>query len=251
MQGPFVLTCLITALLCFQLNSAQADNFTFATSDYPPFQYLEDDQAKGFKLEILREAFARAGHTLTVEFFLWSRVLKHVEKGRADFTTGQWHKSRAEYAGYSEVALFDTVISLFGLKGRTLSYSGNITELSRYSIITVDRFSYGSEFNQALKDNTLENIVSAPNTSSAVKMLKFGRADLLISNRHVAISAIQQLGYADDIQELTPPISTNPSYILYTKTKDLGPLRQQIDAALVEMANDGTLKRLNRFLLTP
>ncbi len=229
------------------LSIGHAENYKFATSVYPPFQYLEDGKPKGYKLDILNEAFKRAGHTYEIEFLPWARVLKYIENGNVDFTTGEWKRSRTDYANYSEVPLFNSTISLFTNKDRNIAYAGDLTRLKDYAIITVNKYSYGRSFNKAIDEGILTNIYSTPTPESSVAMLQYGRGDILISNRHLAIAIARNAGHADNLLELTPPISINPTHIIYSKEKDLRRLARQIDQALQSMIDDGTMATLNNY----
>lgn len=237
----------IIITIIFSAATSNAENYKFVTSIYPPFQYLEDGKPKGFKLDILREAFSRAGHTFEVDFLPWARVLKYIELGKADFTTGEWQKDRTEYATFSEIPLFNSTISLFTKKGSNIAYADDISALEKYAFITVNKYTYGRNFNNAIENGILTNIYSAPDSNSAVAMLHNNRGDILISNRHVAIAVARHANIEGSLVELTPPISISPTHVIYTKERDLRRLSRLIDKALLDMTADGTMERLNNY----
>jgi polar amino acid transport system substrate-binding protein len=225
----------------------RAEEFSLVTLQYPPYEYQdsEEGQVKGIATEIVRQAFARMGHTVKIRVLPWPRVLWMVEHGEADgFFTTYRTPERESWADYSNENLMPQVTSLFVQKGSGISYSGNLADLAAEPIGVVMSVSYGKKFDQAVQDRVLPHVLASIDGETNFRQLLTGRLRIVASNRLGARYILKRMGRAGDVEELAPPLESPASFLAFSKRKNLKTLRDAFDAALRQMKADGTWARL-------
>ena len=68
-------------LILFSLRS-EANSLNVVTTDFPPFQYSENEKVKGITTEIVENIIANAGFEAKIRSYPWARALKLAEKER-------------------------------------------------------------------------------------------------------------------------------------------------------------------------
>jgi polar amino acid transport system substrate-binding protein len=81
----------------------------------------------------------------------------------------------------------------------------------------------------------LGNVGRTDSAENNLQMLVHGRVDLIPSYRYVALDAAIRLDSLSKIKELSPPIESMPSYLAFTKVRDLSRLSDDFDSALASM----------------
>ncbi|AZZ91840.1 transporter substrate-binding domain-containing protein [Hahella sp. KA22] len=219
----------------------KAETVELVTLQYPPYQYQEEDEVQGLVVNIVNEAFRRVGMDTNIRLNAWPRSLEMVRSGQADaIFTAYKTPEREEFLHYSNVVLMPQEIVLFAKKDSNISFNGDLTALANVKIGVVRDISYGSTFDEARKNGMFKQISETTNLEQSVKKLESGRIDLLISNKYTALAMFKNLGFAGQFKELTPSIQSVPSYIAFSKKKDLAGLRDKFDGALKEMMSDGS-----------
>jgi polar amino acid transport system substrate-binding protein len=64
--------------------TSAADSLQLVTDRLPPFENLDDDNAPGFSIEVLRQVFAAMGQDASFESFPWDRSWRMVYRGERD-----------------------------------------------------------------------------------------------------------------------------------------------------------------------
>ena len=75
------------------------------------------------------------------------------------------------------------------------------------------------------------------------KLLK-GRFDVLVSNKYGALDILKKMGKSDRVEELSPEIQSVPSYIAFSKKRNLSAIRDQFDSVFAAMKKDGTYDQI-------
>jgi polar amino acid transport system substrate-binding protein len=238
---------LLTLLMMLLGSFLRAEDYLLLTLQYPPYEYQETEkgEVKGLAVEVVRQAFARMGHTVTIKLLPWPRVLWMVENGHADgFFTTYHVPEREQWADYSTEELAPQVTSLFVKKGSRISYRGDLNQLAGEPIGVVMKVSYGEKFDRAVKDKVLTRVLESVDGETNFRQLFAGRLNVVASNRLGAQFILGQMGKIDEVEELAPPLENVPSYIAFSKAKNLKPLRDRFDQVLRQMKADGTWARI-------
>ncbi len=73
---------LIIILYLFISVTAQSNTLQVATTEYPPFQYTDNEQIKGFNTSIVEKVIKNAGYKPDIKSYPWARALKLAKKER-------------------------------------------------------------------------------------------------------------------------------------------------------------------------
>lgn len=226
---------------------ARGEEYRFLALEYPPYAYqdLAGGPVKGVAADLVREAFRRMGHTVQVEILPWPRVLASVKGGSADgfFTTFRVPEREA-WADFSREELVPQVTSLFVRKGSGFAFSGDLSRLSGRTFGVVAQVSYGARFDRAVASGVLKEVLESADGEANFRQLLAGRVQVAASNRLGARFILRRLGRAEDVEELQPPLESVPSYLAFTRQRNLAALRDRFDRILRRMKADGTWARI-------
>lgn len=226
-----------------------ASTHTFAlelvTLQYPPYEFLDDGEVQGVAVEIVQEVFKRMKVPIKITLYPWDQSLAMIQKGEADaiFTIFKTPEREA-YADYSHEILIPQVVSLFVTKDSHIVFDGDLNKLSTFTFGVVRTVSYGSIFDDAVKNGVIRNIETSETGEENMKKLLQGRFDILVSNRYGALAIVKKMNNMDHIKELKPAIQSVPSYIAFSKKRFLTSLRDQFDSILRNMKDDGTYENI-------
>lgn len=85
MKNLFSLSCLLGLLLCGCEQKKNDHVLRFATSgDYPPFEFFEKEELKGFDVDVARLVAKELGKEVEFENMQYSSVLKSLQTGDVD-----------------------------------------------------------------------------------------------------------------------------------------------------------------------
>jgi len=211
------------------------------TLQYPPYEYEEDGEIKGIAVEIIREGFSRLGYDVCITLYPWTRALNMVKNGDADgIFTAYKTDERLEFADYSNEVLIQQSVSLFVIQGSNIKFDGDLDNVRKYSFGVVRDVSYGEKFDTMFKNNEFAYEETNTGESNLQKLIN-GRFDILISNTFGALSIIKKEHISDQVVELKPVVESVPSYIAFSKKRNLTDLRDEFDEILIVMKNDGTI----------
>jgi polar amino acid transport system substrate-binding protein len=224
---------------------ARADQYHFATFDFPPFEHEQDGKVQGMGVELVTEAMKRLGHTVDIKVYPIARALEETKTGQIDGVfTAYKTPEREAYLTYSHEVLIAQAMCLFVPKDSKITYDGNLCSLGTSKIGIINKMSYGKIFDGAAKDGTLKDFEPSNDTALNIKKLLANRTDIIISSRLAALYFAKTLGVQDQIRELVPPVETVPSYLAFTRTKDMTALADSFDKEIRAMHADGTYDRI-------
>ncbi len=240
-----ILSVLIYIVIIFSTTQVAAKTLEVVTLQYPPFEYLENGKLKGVVVEIVQEVFRRMQQPINISLLPWARSIKMIENGTADaiFTIYKTPE-REVFADYSQEILMPQVVSFFVLKDSPVTFDGDLAKLSNYLIGAVWKISYGEIFDEALDNKKIKTINLAYTGEINIDMLLHKRFDILVSNKYGALYVLKNKGLMDQVKELSPEIENVPSYIAFSKKRNLVSIRDKFDEILVEMKKDGTYNRI-------
>jgi polar amino acid transport system substrate-binding protein len=222
-----------------------AVKLNIVTLQYPPYAYEEAKQVKGVAVEIVTEVLNRMGLPFSITVLPWARALHQIKKGEADAIFTLFKNSEREvFADYSHEVLIPQIVSLYVKKNTTIEFSGDLRQLERYSFGLVRKVSYGDIFDLALKKKILTNIVRSNNAEQSFKMLFSNRVDIVAINKYGALDILRKTNRLKDTKKLKPDLQNIPSYIAFSKEKNLTSVRDKFDDTLKQMKEDGTYEQL-------
>ncbi len=222
-----------------------AQSLELVTLQYPPYVYQDHDEVKGIAVTVLKEAFRRIQQPVSIKLYPWARSIKMIEEGSADaIFTAYKTAERETFADFSNEVLMPQVISLFVLKDAAIPFDGDITKLAGYRFGLVRKISYGSRIDAAVSHGSLPQIDYANSGEDNLTKLLGRRFDILVSNKYGAWDILRQKAWQDKVRELHPAVEEVPSYIAFSKKRNLLAIRDKLDKALRQMKQDGSYDKL-------
>jgi polar amino acid transport system substrate-binding protein len=239
------LTLVVVVLLFLFSGSCFAQSLEFVTLQYPPYEFEDNGELKGIALEIVENAFERMNKPISIRLLPWAKAVRHIKKGKADaIFTAFKNPDRESFADFSREVLVHQTVSLFVRADSNITFDGDLKKLSSSTFGVVRKVSYGKIFDDALKKKQIKQIVVSETGEENMQKLLEGRFDILVSNRFGALHILNQMDKIDEVRELKPELESVPSYIAFSKKRNLSSLRDQFDAVLKEMKRDGTYNRI-------
>lgn len=216
------------------------------TVDYPPYEYVEDDEIKGIAVEIVMEVFKRMDKPITLREVPWARALKDLEAGEIDGAIEVFYtEERERYLDFSKEILLDEFISLFVLKDSDIGFGGDFSTLSEYTFGVRKGFSYGYKFDEAVKKGVIKNlVVQIYDSERLFNLLSTGRVDILIGDKYALPYQYSLTKERQNIKRLKPDVQANPTYIVFSKKRKLKHIRDKFDLIIREMKSDGSYNRI-------
>ncbi|MBO9426424.1 amino acid ABC transporter substrate-binding protein [Labrenzia sp. R4_1] len=236
---------LSAAFLLALILSAAATPLQLVTLQYPPYEYQDGDKVDGIVVRLLHHAFEKLGRDIEITVLPWKRAQLMAKKGQVDgiFTVYETPE-RLKYLDYSKKVLIPQTVSLWALRETEVAYDGTMESLADVSIGLVLGVSYGEKADRALKSGALKHLEYAPDSAQNIKKLLAGRTSVVIMNRYGALHHLHLQDGFERVKELTPEISSVPSYVAFSKLRNHTALRDQFDQVLETMIASGDYARI-------
>lgn len=232
-----VLTCLI--LWPHQRSALAAGAVHMAAFDYPPFYYQENGETRGIAAELVRELFNRLNMTMDIEMLPLKRALNYLEVGRKDgimilIKTPE----RQAYVEYT-----DPVMTVRGLIWSASNRPDGrvrferLEDLRAYRIGVTRGYSYGTEFDELLKNMSV-NVANSD--LSNFRMLLSHRIDVFPCNEIVARGLFKQ--HPELAERAVPSNNSFIEWDLYMGISKKSPLihrMPEINAVIAELKREG------------
>ncbi len=210
-------------------------SYTCASFDYPPLVQKEAERPAGLAVEIVESVFRNMGHSLSIKMYPVARSLEMAKAGLADCIFAVSRSDEyAPFLEYTSQSIVPQVVYFYARKGSVATFNGDISSIKRFRIGVARKLHYGPRFEQVRSDLILDE---APTIESNFKKLLAGRVDLVPSNWLTASSALSSAPLcksAKKIIRVPIPVESFPTYIAFSKSKNLASLRRQFDQTLAQ-----------------
>ncbi|MFT5295342.1 MAG: polar amino acid transport system substrate-binding protein [Colwellia sp.] len=184
---------------------------------YFPYNYEENGKIKGFTIDVLDYIEAHSKYDFEFVILPWPRALYLVEKGKVDLILTLFkNKQREKLYHFIEPSYGYEVNQLFSLTDNKFEFSGQLHQLSSFSIGTKREFSYGETFDKA------KYLTKLPVLTEEVllKLLLSERIDMAISNPYFFNKLILKYNVSNEVKAIWPYIDKTPVYLGLTKGRD-------------------------------
>ena len=230
------------------LASAAVDNITDssvvirsgAEVDYPPFSMVVDnDEADGFSVELMRAALAAMGREVTFRTGEWAKVRGWLERGEIDALPLVGRTPERE-------ALFDFTVPYMSLHG-AIVVRADETGIRDFADLRGRKVAVmkGDNAEEFLRREPRDfDILTTPTFEIALRELAEGRYDAVVTQRLVALRLIQKTGLTD-LRVLDRPIEGfRQDFCFAVKEGDRKTLAL-LNEGLAIVVADGTYRRLH------
>lgn len=219
-----------------------------ATFNYPPYIYSNLSRPPtGVAVEIVETALGRMKTPIIYKYAPFQRSLAYMEHGQADalFTIRKTPERELNYH-FSPLPLLTQDIVVFVRRDSPIHFTGNLHELSTYSIGVVQHASYGADFDKMAKSRRFDKLEIATSHEMNFRKLLANRMDIVLCSRKVGLEILKTLSSVEKVKTIGPPIGSYKSYIIFNKKTVSLKLVSDFNKNIMEMEGDGTLTHIKR-----
>lgn len=227
-----------------------ADDLVLAAADSAPTAFMKDGKPTGLLVDVVTEAFRRAGYPIKIKLMPWARCLAEAREGTVDGVFSSFKLPEREvFLSFTDVPVIVQTESFFVRSESSMTFNGDLKELKDVKIGVILDTSYGTKVDDMIKHGIWKDVAKANNVDSLVAMLVAGRFDLVPSYRHVVLNAAKKAGALDKIRELSPSVDAVPSYLAFSKKRDYAKVIDAFNKAMSDMKREKVLDAIeDRYL---
>ncbi|HLO77134.1 MAG TPA: transporter substrate-binding domain-containing protein [Magnetospirillum sp.] len=227
--------------------AAQADVITLRADEWCPYNCAEGSDKPGYGIEIAKEIFAKAGHTVEYKTMAWARALEEARKGTVMAVIGADKVEAADFVFPDQsVAVIDNTFVV--KKGGAWKYMG-VASLEKIKLAGIQGYSYSGEIGDYVNANSKNparfDMVGGDNALEMnLKKLVAGRVDATVDAKPVLAYKLAQMGLADKV-EFAGSVDPSDIYIAFSpanpKSKEYA---QILGKGIADMRASGRLKQI-------
>lgn len=190
-----------------------------AYTDWEPYTYTENNDAKGFEIEIFSIIMDKMNIKVEYESLPWKRCLNNLKTGESDVVISMFKTDERElYTIYPEENISRSTCSFFVLESSNVKFNGDYNNIYNDRIGVILGFNYGDEFSN--ESNNLQKI-DIIDSKSLLDMVSKKRVHIGLDNRLVIHSLSKKANIENSIRFLEPPVVNDPLYIGFSKKNKL------------------------------
>lgn len=243
-----LLIIVISLVSCSNLNnktnSTDLNNktITIGTSGtYYPFTYSNNGNLEGFEIDIWNEIGKKLNYNIKFKTASFSGLFGMLESGKVDTLANQitLTNERKEKYFFTDSTVYSGAQIIVKQDNNSIKSFDDLIGKK----VGVD---LGSNYEQIVKDkdkNGNIKIITYQNTDAAFNELLLGRIDAVVIDKVSAIAAIKEKNL--NLQLAGKPIDKIENAYPFLKTKENENLIKDINSALLDMKNDGSLKAIS------
>jgi len=212
-----------------------------------PYNYVEDGHITGMFVEIVREAFRRAGHAVEIRLLPWPRCMEEVRFGRADGMYVVYKTPEREQIFDFTGQPLEFLHEHFFVRNASalgLEIDKEFTALRGKRVGILAFTKHSDKVTRAMEKGALGKVVAVNSYETLARMLESGRLDAVLAVRDPMVTALHAVGAADLVRQVEPDVDVIPAFLVLTKMRDLSGLRADYDRALTAMKADGSYDKL-------
>ena len=226
---------------------ARADTpLILAAPEGRPNTYVENGVVTGFFTDLVLEAFRRQHRTVEIRIMPWLRCIEETRVGHVDGMYIIYRTpDREPYFDYPHEPLTLLHEMAFVRNGPRASLRFDPDQPSGRRVAILSHSHHGPRLDDALRSGRFP-VLEIDGYDNLVNMLAAGRIDVAIAVRDPMQETIDKLGLQDKIIRLQPELDLVPSYLTFTKVRDMSAARRAFDEAIRSMKADGTYDAIAR-----
>jgi polar amino acid transport system substrate-binding protein len=237
MKKTFALLSVFISLFLFGCKKEEDKNILrFAVSaDYPPFEYIKNDQLVGFDIDLAHLIAQKMGKKAEFENVPFNAVMPSLQMQKADMgiSTIAVNEERAKEFDFSKPYYFEKVAVIY--KKDSPITSIDALHGKRISCLL------GSVQEMWVKEN-LKNVTLTPlkHTNQAVESLKAGHVDAMVVD---GVQAVEFVRNNDSLSSAPIAESKDGFAVAFKKGNKL---RDEVDFIIEDLQKSGELEKLKK-----
>lgn len=203
-----------------------------------PFMYAKAGKAEGIYPALLAAAFKRINTEASIEAKPWKRAIQEIDEGTAGVGGIYKNAEREKKYDYSEQIFVEKLV-VYSSKNTPLNFA-KIDDLKGKRVGILRGWSYGDDFDNAKKANAFLADEAASDAQNFQK-LDLGRLDVVVA---ISESGNALMTKYKTITAAATPLSSNPTYLAFSKAAGKTALLKQFDQAIKDLKKSGDFQKL-------
>ena len=236
-------TLFVIILVMLGCMSVYAQEIMVATEEFPPFNYLENNEVKGISTEVVKATLAKAGIQAEIKIYPWARLYRMVteEANVLAFSMARMPDREAQFHWIGPIAP-PIRAALFKLKTRTDITINSLEDAKRYEIGVV-RDDGGHRILLAQGFEQDKNLFPVPQGEQNIRKLLAGRLDLIFSDNMFVLTKTKALGLPfDQLEEAFVFMEIDNYMVLSKQTPET--LVERVRQAFEHVKAEGTVEAI-------
>jgi polar amino acid transport system substrate-binding protein len=230
---------------CFSNNLPSRITIARENVSYPPLEFYEDGQLKGFHIELIEEIAKNLNIEVCWVEVPWKRALNMLEHGNIDGVTYiSKTAEREKWAIFKEGNILSRADFSFLVRkepGQELLFQEkNLKEILDNNVLLVVGGFVLPENIKLLNPVTYETI----KINNLIDMLNGKRYNIALVNKQDYLNLYSKTSTENNLLLIEPPISTINNYIAFSKTKKLYFLSEKFEEEIIEFKKSNKYKKL-------
>jgi len=230
---------------------AFAREFRIVTLSSPPLAFEEKGQVAGLATEVVREAFRRMGHSVSIVVMPWKRALHAVRFGEADAVFYAIHNSEREaWLYYPDEPLVVETTVMVRRAGSHVTLALDEFDYEAYVLGVGRGYYYGPMIGAFLEKARFAKIEEATTVGSNFRKLETGRLDVFLADLLLVQYYMNQNDAGEGV-EIVRDEQGNPvvldaarAFLAFSKATTAPKLAIEFSRILKEIKEDGTYARI-------
>jgi len=218
--------------------------FLVGEQAYDPISFEENGEIVGISPDVIREAFKRMGYKVRLQLVPWKRAQEMAKTGEADGIFSAYKTPQREelYIFPQEPLLVEKNVFVVR-KDSNLTYDGDMAKMKKYGIGTLAGYATLEKY---LEKGILTQVDRSATTEEALNKLISGDhgVDLVVNTNYILSYTAKKMGKSDAIKELPISVTEEPSFLAFTKKKDLSTVMAKFEVELKKMKADGSFNAI-------
>jgi len=176
-----------------------ADEITLVADEWAPYCGRAGSPQPGYGVELARQVFEAAGHTLHYLNVPWTRAIKETREGRYSAIIGAYKEEAPDFV-FPKEAFGVSRYAFYTKSGSRWTYVG-IESLRSIQVGLIKGYSYGDELNGYFNENPqwVQYVTGDDPLTQNIRKLLAGRFDALIAGENVMAYKIREMGVAGEV----------------------------------------------------
>jgi polar amino acid transport system substrate-binding protein len=233
---------LLTACLCAPAVAADCVQTVRRNPD-PNASVRVDGQLTGVRLSLTLEALRRMGCRTVLKDLPWSRALTDLTSGELDVLPATHRTPEREAFALFSTRLTPALFRVFVRRGLAQPAPADLDALhgSGLKLGLQSGVTYGAAMEARLTDPAFAaRVERVVNRAGLWRMLARGRVDAVLAEDAPAVWELEQLGLIGDVQATALLVEGQATSTAFSRKRHGADFVARFDAALAEMARDGT-----------
>ncbi|MCY9844574.1 substrate-binding periplasmic protein [Vibrio caribbeanicus] len=231
--------------LFFTVSAFSAASQTrLATTEYPPYVYLDGNEVNGVAVELIEYIYGELGESIDISVLPWGRALVNTSAGKVQGLFPTFKTSeREEFAIFMDEVLFDE--NIIAVKNSVSQKRWSRDNFKNLTLCLVNNWSYGANFDALVEQKSFAGIVYVKAARQCLEILLLNRVDFWVNNEFGVryLAAIYEA--EKNIHFEAKVIDSTPSYLAFSKKGKITKEEiAKLDTILKQMKLNGKYKQL-------